>query len=212
LALRFRRSVILVLAVILTAVVLLLLRERVLQFGGDFLIASERPKAADLIVVLGGDFYGARVDRAADLVTQGYAPRVLISGPPYGTPPRPEGEWAIERLAKNGYRADLFVSFGHAAASTPDEILALCGELKRRHAQRILLVTDRYHSRRSAFTFALICPEISVRSVPASDEKFNPRDWWTREKDAALVRSEWKKILGTVALTPRYWITRGLAH
>ena len=55
-------------------------RNRIL---GEFLIRNDRPEAADLVVVLGGDFWGNRVLTGAELIKKGYASAALISGPPY---------------------------------------------------------------------------------------------------------------------------------
>jgi hypothetical protein len=72
--------------------------------------------------------------KAAELANNGYAPRVLISGTPYRARPedqsRPEGEFAIVFLAKQGYRTDSFESFGHHARSTIEEAIALRPELE----------------------------------------------------------------------------------
>jgi uncharacterized SAM-binding protein YcdF (DUF218 family) len=76
-------------------------RQSILDWSARFLVLSQPPQHADLILVLGGDFYGPRVSRAAQLADDGYAPVVLISGPPYQG--RPEGEWAIEYLAAHGH-------------------------------------------------------------------------------------------------------------
>ena len=79
---------------------------KVLPQAGNFLVCSETPQKADLILVIGGDFYGPRVLKGADLAVQGYAPLVLISGPPYG-PGQPEGEFAVKFLATKGRPPDL---------------------------------------------------------------------------------------------------------
>ncbi len=45
-----------------------------LSFLGGYLVYSEPPQSADIILVLAGDFYGSRVLKAAELAKQGYAP------------------------------------------------------------------------------------------------------------------------------------------
>lgn len=169
---------------------------------------NDSPASADLIVVLGGDFWGARVDKGAELGVKRYAPQVLISGPPYGSPPRPEAEFAIERMQTKGYPRELFISFGHLAKSTPDEVIALCTELGRRNARSILLVTDPYHSRRAHLTFYVLCPGVKCRSVPATETRYQSSRWWTRDADRSLVKSEWTKMLGTILLAPKYWLDK----
>ena len=149
-------------------------------------------------MVLAGDFYGARVLKAADLAKQGYAPLVLISGGPYdhGT----EGEYAIAFLATRGYPTRLFESFGHHARSTIEEAVALRGELYRRHVRRVILVTSDFHSRRSAIVFRLFCPGIEFISVPGTESNFHADRWWMDDGSRALFYSEWTKIFGTVLM------------
>lgn len=193
-------------AVVITAAVVCLQTDAAWQLAGDFLVCDAEPRHAELIVVLGGDFYGPRVDRGVALSAAGYAPQMIVSGPPYGKPPRPEGEWAIDRLKQRGIPTDRIVSFGHRASSTPDEAVALCHELSRRSTRNILLVTDAYHSRRAAVTLRVLCPVVSVRSIAAADQRYNRHRWWTRPSDRDLVASEWKKLAGTIILAPRYWL------
>jgi uncharacterized SAM-binding protein YcdF (DUF218 family) len=169
-----------------------------LSFLGRYLVCSQTPQSADLILVLAGDFFGARVLKAAELVTQGYAPLVLISGTPYQG--RPEGEVAIEFLAKQGYPTRLFESFAHDARSTIQEAVALRPELRRRHVQRVILVTSEFHSRRSSIVFGLFCPGIHFISVPGLDPTYHPNNWWTDEHSRTLFYSEWEKICGTVLM------------
>jgi len=169
-----------------------------LSFLGRYLVCSQAPQSADLILVLAGDFFGARVLKAAELVTKGYAPLVLISGTPYQG--RPEGEVAIEFLAKQGYPTRLFESFAHNARSTIQEAVALRPELRRRHVQRVILVTSEFHSRRSSIVFGLFCPGIHFISVPGLDPTYHPNSWWTDEHSRTLFYSEWEKIWGTVLM------------
>lgn len=167
--------------------------------AGGFLVCSGTPQPADLILVLGGDFYGPRVLKAADLATQGYAPLVLISGPPYKRD-RSEAEFAIDFLETKGYPRRLFQAFGHHAGSTIAEAIVVGAELKRRHIHRVILVTASYHSRRADIVFRLFCPGIHFVSVPAPDSRYNPDHWWTDLESRRLFFSECKKIVGTVVI------------
>jgi uncharacterized SAM-binding protein YcdF (DUF218 family) len=163
---------------------------------GNYLICSSAPRSADLVLVLGGEFYGPRVLKAAELASQGYAPKVLISGPPYRG--RPEGEFAIEFLAQRGYTTKSFESFGHRAHSTIGEAIALRRELIRRGVKRVILVTSAYHSRRAKIVLQLVCPGIDFISVPAPDPHYHPDLWWQDETSRRYFFSEWRKLLGSV--------------
>lgn len=191
-------------ALTLLALILAVIRwQATLAFLGNYLARSETPQQADLILVLGGNFYGPRVLKAAELVSRGYAPLVLISGAPYRG--RPEGEFAITFLAQQGYRTNLFESFGHHARSTIEEAIALRPELRRRGVKHVILVTSAYHSRRAWLVFELVSPGIRFTSVPAPDPSYQPSRWWTDESSSRLFYSEWSKLAGSVLLTyPEY--------
>ena len=167
--------------------------------AGRFLVCSGPVQPADLILVLGGDFYGPRVLKAADLAVQGYAPLVLISGPPYQRG-RSEAEFAIDFLTSKGYPRRLFQAFGHHAGSTVAEATVVGAELKRRQVHRVILVTASYHSRRADIAFRLFCPGIHFISVSAPDPHYDPEHWWTDLDSRRLFFSECKKIVGTVLI------------
>jgi uncharacterized SAM-binding protein YcdF (DUF218 family) len=175
----------------------------VLRELGEFLVSPRTPQPADLILVLAGDFYGPRVLKGAQLVTQGYAPLVLISGNPYGW--RTEGQAAITFLAGQGYPRQLFQSFEHHAPSTIGEALALRPELQRRRVKRVLLVTSAYHSRRASIVFRLFCPGIQFIAIGAPDWHYHPETWWQDASSRRLFFSEWSKIFGTIFFEyPKY--------
>lgn len=200
------RRLLLIAAGILAAVVLIRW-QAALSLLGSSVIDSQPPRPADLILVLGGDFWGARVVKAADLGTLGYAPTVLISGPPYRG--RPEGELAVDFLVKRGFRREMFAVFGHTAASTIGEALALRGELARRGVKHVILVTSNYHSRRAAIVFRLFCPGIRFISVPAPDSHYYAEGWWKSGASREIFFSEWTKTLGTLTIAyPTYLASR----
>ncbi len=169
-----------------------------LPYIGSSIIVSRPPAPADLILVLGGDFWGPRVLTAADLASHRYAPKVLISGTRYRG--RPEGELAIEFLAKQGYSTNSFESFEHSANSTVEEAIALRPELKRRGVKRVILVTAAQHSLRALIVLRLACPDINFLSVPATNPSYNPDRWWKDEISRSLLLSEWGKIVTSLLL------------
>jgi uncharacterized SAM-binding protein YcdF (DUF218 family) len=174
---------------------------------GSFLVDSQPPQRADIILVLGGDFWGPRVLTGAELGRLRYAPVVLFSSPPYND--RPEGDMAIDFLVPKGYPREIFQVFAHHAGSTIEEAKVLRGELARRHVRRVLLVTSSYHSRRATIALTLFCPGVEFISIPAPDLPYHVFEWWNDESSRRLFFSEWSKILGTVLLgLPNYAISR----
>jgi len=167
---------------------------------GATIVASEPPQPVDLILVLGGDFLGPRLFKAAELARLHYAPLVLLSSPPYQG--RPEGEWSIRLAESKGYPAQMFAIFAHDANSTREEALLVRSELQRRRATRVILVTADFHSRRASLVFRLACPNVRFISVPAPDPNYHPERWWTDASSRRLLFQEWTKIAGTVLLWP----------
>jgi uncharacterized SAM-binding protein YcdF (DUF218 family) len=194
-SLTFGHMLLLILALILTAI-LALRWQATLTSLGSFLVDSQPPHQADLIVVLGGDFWGPRVLVGAELARLRYAPIALISGPPYQG--RPEGEFAVDFLVQKGYPRELFQVLALHTGSTIGEAKALRGELARRHVKRVLLVTSSYHSRRATIVLTLFCPGVQFISVPATDPHYHIVKWWNDDSSRQLFFSEWSKILGSV--------------
>lgn len=204
--LRFAARVLLA-AVFGLAAVSLIRWQATLSWFGRYLICSERPERADLILVMGGDFWGPRVLKSAELVSHGFAPLVLISGPPYAG--RPEGELAVDFLVKQGYSRNLFAVFSHNEPSTIGEALVLRRELARREVKRVIIVTSAYHSRRCELVLRMFCPGIHFISTPAPDSHYNAERWWTDSGSREIFFSEWSKILGSVLIAyPRVRISQ----
>jgi uncharacterized SAM-binding protein YcdF (DUF218 family) len=181
--------------------------QSILTSLGSFLVDSEPPQRADLVLVLGGDFWGPRVLTGAELARLGYAPLALFSGPPYHE--RPQGELSIEFLVQKGYPARLFQSFFTNATSTITEAKDLRVELVRRKAKRVILVTASYHSRRAKMVLTLFCPGVTFISVPAPDPHYHVPEWWNDNSSRRFALLEWSKMLGTVLVSyPTYVVAR----
>lgn len=191
------------------AVLALIRWQTTLSWLGSYLIYDQPLEHADLILVPGGNFWGPRVVRGAELGAQGFAPLVLISGPPYDG--RPEGEFAVDFLVNKGFPRELFAVFAHTAKSTIGEALALRSELSRRRARRVIIVTSAYHSRRCALVFRMLCPGIRFISSPAPDDAYRAEDWWKQAGSRRIFFSEWFKIFGSLAIVPAYRVAISLS-
>jgi len=186
-------------AIVMLAIAVAAVRwEATLTGLGSFLVDSQPPQQADLIVVLGGEFWGPRVITGADLAKLRYAPIALFSGPPYHG--RPQGELAVEFLVEHGYARETLQFFANQAHSTIAEAKVLRGELARRQVKRVLLVTSSYHSRRATIVLTLFCPGVEFISIPAPDPHYHVEAWWNDESSRRVFFSEWSKILGSVLL------------
>ena len=161
---------------------------------GAGLVKNEQPFRADLVVVLAGDAYGHRILKAAELVKQGYAPQVLVSGAP-GFYDLHESDLAIPFAVRRGYPQEWFIPLPHQAHSTEEEARVVLAELRRRNAHRVLLVTSDYHSRRAAHLFRAHSEGLDIRMVTAPDDYFSAYGWWHTREGRKTFLLEWTKTL-----------------
>jgi uncharacterized SAM-binding protein YcdF (DUF218 family) len=164
------------------------------------LIRNDGPAKADIAVVLAGDFFGHRLEKAAQLVKQGYVPAVLVSGPP-GVYGRNEADLATEFIEREGYSSQWFIPFPDPAHSTREEAGYILQELRRRNVHSFLLVTSDFHTARAARIFLTVEKAMDYhpqfRTVTAPDEYFRADSWWHDRDAQKTVFFEWSKTIAT---------------
>ncbi|MGD1096101.1 MAG: YdcF family protein [Bryobacteraceae bacterium] len=175
-------------------VLAVLLRAPILTTVGSYLVRDGPPEKADLVVVLGGDFLGNRILKAAELVRQGYAPRVLVSGPA-GAYGHYECDLAIPFAVSAGYPEAYFIPFEHNAHSTLEEAQAIVPKVRELHANHVLLVTSDYHTRRAGNIFRSLGPDITWSVVAAPDAYFSAQGWWLNREGRKTAAIEWAKTV-----------------
>lgn len=158
------------------------------------LVRDEGPARADIAVVLAGDFYGHRIVRAAELVKQGYVPKILVSGPNmlYGFY---ECDLEIPFAVKRGYPEDWFIRAPNEARSTREEAAVILPDLRRRGVHRFLLVTSDFHTARAARIYRAAAPDLDMRVVAAPDEYFRADSWWHNREGRKTFVVEWLKTV-----------------
>ena len=169
-----------------------------LRAAGSFLVTAQEPFQADMVVALAGDDRGDRMLTAARLVQQGYAPRILVSGPDccYG---RHESDVAIDFATRHGFPAEWFISFPVTGDSTAEEARQIVPELDRLRVRRFIIVTSNYHTRRAARVYAGLVPRDRFRMVAAPNWAFRPEDWWRSRPGRKQCILEWIKTLANWA-------------
>ncbi len=186
---------ILALLTVLLTLAVLLLRVPLLTAAGRVLVEDDGPQKADLILVLGGDDFGTRIVKAAQLQQAGYAPYVLASGPPHLL--GPESDETIEYARRQGYSPSLFRPLPSSADSTRSETAIIGKYLREQGIKKILLVTSNYHTRRAAKLMRRQNPRVWVVVVPAPDPFFTPSTWWKTRSGQKTFLFEWMKTVAT---------------
>lgn len=186
------------LVLVILAAVAFLARDIWLTALGRALIHDDGPGKAEIAVVLGGDQWGNRIVKGAELVKQGYVPRVLVSGPPgiYGFN---EADLAIQFAVRKGYPAEWFIPEYHTALSTREEAAPILDALKQRNIHSFLLVTSDYHTGRARRLYLAAerrrggGPDL--RMVAAPDQFFTANAWWHSRDGQKTFFLEWTKTL-----------------
>lgn len=177
----------------MACLVLWLLRKPILRAAGSYLVEDDGAHHADLALVLGGDIYGSRVLTAAKLVTEGYAPYVLISFP-YRFGSCDSGKFYAEG---KGYPAKMFVDLPSQTNSTRAEVKLLDGYFHGHNIRSILLITSSYHTHRAANLMRQQDPKLTVWAEPAPDPYFTADAWWTNREGQKTFMLEWAKTIAT---------------
>lgn len=185
----------LLLVCVLGALLLAFTYQWVFSAAGAYLVESSTPVRSDAVVVLAGDTRGARIMQAADLVRNGYAPVVLVSGP-MDVYDVNEATLAIQYAVNRGVPARYFEPVVIRALSTQEEAREFAPELRRRNIHSILLVTSNYHTKRAAQIFrGVLGPDITVRPVAAPDKFFRPDGWWHNREGQKTLFFEYSKTV-----------------
>jgi len=146
---------------------------------------------ADVLVVLGGG--DGRAERAAELYKQGEAPAVLVTG--YG-----DCEVNVQILESNGVPPSAIVQEPNARSTLENARFSL-PLLHKMNAQRVIIVTSWFHSRRALACFEHFAPNMKFYSRPSYVDSL-ARDY-NRESYSKLVNIEYAKIIV-------YWIRNGI--
>jgi uncharacterized SAM-binding protein YcdF (DUF218 family) len=136
---RWRRIVVVVVGVLLAAWIVATVRI-------VFLPVEDDPGKADAVVVLSGSKH-ERLDRGLELVREGVAPTLVISG---GFDPR---QPAANRLCREGGDGFTVACFTPDPDSTKGEARTVAALARKHGWQRVLLVTSRFHVTRARMLF-----------------------------------------------------------
>lgn len=174
-------------------------------YAGRYLIVDRPLQKADAIVVLAG----AQVDRwleAVDLHREGLAPSILLSPgyvDPLGDELRARGirlprEIDVHRdaMIQLGIPATAIEIMPHGYDNTADEAAGVRTIARSRGWTRLIVVTSKYHTRRSLFAFEreLRGSGIEVQVRGSRYDRAQPDGWWQNRSDLRFVVSELQKL------------------
>ena len=196
----FRRTFYLLVVLAVAAAVWLV------YYGGRYLQHEDPLQQADAIFVLAGT-RAERLLEGYQLYVEGYAPVILLS------PGRVEpGEVLLKARgirfpSEHELARDVLVQLGVPPAAIheparPVDNTAQEADLLRTRVQslgwkRVIVVTSKFHTRRSAFAFrrALDGTGATVLVHASRFDPSDPANWWRTRADFRFASTEWQKLI-----------------
>lgn len=175
----------------------------VAMFAGGFVIfvnglppaRTGTPETADGIVVLTGG--ALRIEDALELMAQGSAKRLLISGVNVRTT---RGSLR-RRFAAYAAVFDCCVDLDHRAKDTAGNADEAAGWARRNGFASLILVTSSYHMPRSLLELRHALPDVKVTAYPVWPPNLYPERWWNDTATFRLLGREYVKYLAAHAKT-----------
>lgn len=182
-----RRGFLLVVIIIISLLGLYLLHPLILDAMAKYLVVQDKLGRADVIVVLGGDANGERVEEGVKLFKQGYAPYLLMSGGPLAWRLNYAG-WMKKQARESGV-PEKAILLEDRSRSTIEDAKFCLPIIQGKGFKSLILVTSPYHCRRAGKVFrkVFVPAGIKVMVYPVQKSEFNPHRWWTRHEDTGAV-------------------------
>lgn len=168
-------------------------------FAGGFLLFASTiqrddsvPRAAQAIVALTGG--KARIGQAVQLLAQGQAKRLLISGVHPST-----SASQLQRLVPRG--AEFFpccVDLGRAAVDTRGNAAESSAWVARHGYSSLIVVTSAYHMPRTLIEFAWAMPQVQLIAHPVISPDLHIGTWWSHSGTRRVLFVEYVKYLNTL--------------
>ena len=191
---------------VLLAILIAIIAAWFLYYGGRYLQHEDPLQKADVILVPAG----TRADRLLegyDLYKDGWAPIVMLS------PGRPEPgerllrsrgiafplEVELQRdvLIRLGVPANAVIAPPGYMDNTAQEARLLRDTVRARGWRRVIVVTSKYHTRRSGFAFRQAMAKTGAQVIMRSSryDPSDPANWWRIRADFRFAISEWQKLI-----------------
>jgi uncharacterized SAM-binding protein YcdF (DUF218 family) len=178
---------------------------RALEAPGTWLVVQDPLQRARAAVVFGGAV-PFRAMEAAALYQQGWAREVWLSPgrisdedtalARLGIKSTSDADYNRQVLQRLKVPANAIRVIDGPVTNTADEVRLIARALEAAGADRAILVTSKYHTRRVRMLWRTLIgtrPEALVRA--AAEDPFEPDRWWRISDDAMAVSREWFGLL-----------------
>jgi uncharacterized SAM-binding protein YcdF (DUF218 family) len=162
------------------------------NFGAflDRIAAVETPvsgHAEGAVALTGG---ADRISDAVDLLAQGHADRLLITGVNPATTP----DEIVRRTPAARSLIDCCIALGYEAANTVGNAAETERWVRANHIRSLIVVTSNYHMPRALAEMSSALPGVELKPFPVVSERGRHGPWWTDEATTRLLLWEWIKF------------------
>lgn len=161
-------------------------------------------KTDAIIVLTGGN---ARVERGFEMLAQGAAPILLISGVGKHVTLQEmllQHANASTRKAISERGADIVLD--HVALTTRTNAREVAQFVRERKFKSIRLITAHYHMPRSMAEMQAALPDVEIVADPVFPAGFRRDQWWRHKNSRELVLSEFHKSLAVLFRPVLQWV------
>lgn len=170
------------------------------RFSGQWLIV-DRPEKSDVIIVLAGDRTDLRYYRGLELLRSGYGEFMFVDAETnvkFGEAATQSAERFIRATAGDVQERIRVCRVGVTSTKGETGAVQTCVEPLR--PQRLLLVTNDFHSRRALSVFRDRLPQYTWSvAVVGDDEQFGAQ-WWRKRAWAKTYLMEWQRLAWWLAV------------
>jgi uncharacterized SAM-binding protein YcdF (DUF218 family) len=146
---------------------------------------------ADAIAVLTGG--SVRVAAGLELLAQGRAPKLFISGVHPGT-----GKAALAAVTGHAALYECCVELGFEAADTVGNAMEIAHWARAQAVRSLIVVTANYHWPRARVELARFLPSLRLQVFPVVPERVKLDAWWMAPGTAGLLLGEFGKYVAAL--------------
>ena len=152
-----------------------------------------RPPSSDGLVALTGGS-SLRIEAAVELLEQGLAQRLLISG----VNPDATREQVRAATSTAGRAFDCCVDLGFQAENTVGNAIETADWVRYHHFRTLIVVTADYHMPRALLELHAAMPDVKLHAYPVVTPVLDVRRWWASPEAARRMVVEYCKYLAVL--------------
>jgi uncharacterized SAM-binding protein YcdF (DUF218 family) len=188
--------------IVLIFALLFLMRVPIMSMMGRYLISEDALQKSDAIFVLGGSSFD-RGNEATRLFGQGYATKIVCMGENVPSVFKAidkdytEAEVAKINIVRNNDVKKRDVVLLEIGTSTKEESEAIAQYCEDEQLKRIIILSDKFHTRRIRGVFEPLFEEIETELIihGTGSTQYDEAEWWKYEQGLLMVNNEYVKLI-----------------